>query len=434
MSHLFSLSTFILDMLILTTFLSAVFRKKEPFRVILYLAMLTALTLLILLTVHIIRVYNLPWRIPALFLARALAVLSLTSFFTASLRSRISASLGFPLLAEAGRLLFRVIVLLVNPDFLTLQTLDHPDILYGTTDGGARLILLIFSILLSFYRRRREAASSGRNLILLLSTPVMSLLIYSLLPLNTVYRGSTLFYHALFACLAVLNAANYFLLRRSWAYAELEMKTAKAEQQLQFQQEKYKELGDSYRKSRRLIHDVRKHYITIEEYVSHGDMTGLLAYTKTAVRDLETSYARYNTGNLVIDSFLSHYAGRFESDRIAFTARLGATCDRIPLNDYELSIVLGNLLDNAYEACSASGASDKAFFIEITISENNQFRIHTENTSPNRPLPARESTSYDHGYGLDNIRRIVEANRGFLAVHSDELFVVDILIPIPDPA
>ena len=79
------------------------------------------------------------------------------------------------------------------------------------------------------------------------------------------------------------------------------------EDQIRFQKEKYEQLSESYRQSRRIIHDLKKQYFCINEYVDNKEYDKLKTFTSEAVRDIESTYSKYNTGNLVIDSFLTNY-------------------------------------------------------------------------------------------------------------------------------
>ena len=71
------------------------------------------------------------------------------------------------------------------------------------------------------------------------------------------------------------------------------------EQQILFQKEKYKQLSIAYRETRSIVHDVKKHYFAIQELIHHQEYEQLLGYTSSAINTLESTYANFNTGNLV---------------------------------------------------------------------------------------------------------------------------------------
>lgn len=153
------------------------------------------------------------------------------------------------------------------------------------------------------------------------------------------------------------------------------------EDQIRFQKEKYEQLSESYRQSRRIIHDLKKQYFCINEYVDNKEYDKLKTFTSEAVRDIESTYSKYNTGNLVIDSFLTNYDTLAAKNHIQFVAKLGVTYNRIPVNDYDLCVILGNMLDNCLKACIANPSSENFIHIAIATTENDKFTIHCENTT-----------------------------------------------------
>lgn len=113
--------------------------------------------------------------------------------------------------------------------------------------------------------------------------------------------------------------------------------------------------------------------------------------------------------------------------------------DDIALDYIDLSVVIGNLLDNAIEACLQPNINDpyiefkmftKENYLVITVynSKSNISSIHSE------ALGERYTTKDDkenHGYGLNNIQRIVNEYKGALRIEDkDHSFNVNIELPI----
>ncbi|MCR5117622.1 MAG: GHKL domain-containing protein, partial [Lachnospiraceae bacterium] len=223
---------------------------------------------------------------------------------------------------------------------------------------------------------------------------------------------------------------NFILTRKIQSNVDLMFKTSQMEDLLRFQKKKYDQLSESYRQSRRLIHDVKNHYFSVNEYVNHRDISGLQDYLGSAINDLESVYAKYNTGNLVIDSFLTNYEPIFNKNYTSFKASVNVDCNRIPINDYDLCVVLGNILDNALEACSKTDSDNRCFSIAIETNNNDKFIIHTENTYSSSMKTHPQKDALNHGYGLENIKKVVIDNNGFITIDASELFKINILIPI----
>ena len=428
---LLSISTYLLDMLIITIFLNNFFEKKEGFSQGKYLAALILVEVALCVNEYFLKTHDFSY---AKVLTVAISVITtffLCLFFESSFLAKVLATCLFQIFVSVGEIAFTYAVSKINPNFLT--TADK-SILYNTMNSGSKFVLLILCICVSFISKKGSGIHTVGHNIMLLSTPIITLCIFCVVPIKNFYKDDSNFFDALFVCLAALNVVNFVLINRSLSFDDMKFKNAQMEQQLFFQKEKYNQLSEAYRQNRRIIHDVKKHYFSIGEYINHNDLKGLLEYTNTAAKDLEATYVKYNTGNLVIDSFLTNYSNLFSANHIEFVARLNVECARVPVNDYDLCIILGNILDNAFNACKKAESFENNFLIEIETTNNDKFRIHTENAMPKveESTENLKKSSINHGFGLENIKKTVKENNGFVTISTDEVFILDILIPIMD--
>jgi len=126
---------------------------------------------------------------------------------------------------------------------------------------------------------------------------------------------------------------------------------------------------------------------------------------------MEQTFNRINTGNLVIDSFVSNYMMLAEHNNIVFKTNIKVDLDNIQISDYDFSIILGNLLDNCYNACEKIMPPRKREIDVDIFTTERELVIHLYNTF----LP--DTIKYDddelvHGYGTANVFNITHTNRG----------------------
>lgn len=162
----------------------------------------------------------------------------------------------------------------------------------------------------------------------------------------------TSFLFLLFASVTFMNITVYLLIEKIKSINELEHNYQNMEQQMKFQREKYVQLGSYYKSMRSILHDMKNHYFTITNYIENEEYDKLQDYMKDAIQKMESCYAGVNTGNLVIDAFMNHFKILSESEHITFSENIAIAQDKVPLTDYDLCVVIGNLLDNAYNAVS----------------------------------------------------------------------------------
>lgn len=113
-------------------------------------------------------------------------------------------------------------------------------------------------------------------------------------------------------------------------------------------------------------------------------------------------------------------------------------CRKIPpIDDIDLCNMLGNLLDNAIEACCRCGPKERKIGIQIAADES-IFTISVKNTIPysvlekNTKLATSKKEKNLHGFGISSVRETVEKYEGTLDIFEKEhMFCVLIRLPSP---
>lgn len=295
----------------------------------------------------------------------------------------------------------------------------------------SKIILLIFVYFLSFIKKGRQDHPAEYTL-LMLFTPILSLCLLILMPLNNNYiHANVSFYSIIWIYIAVINIVHSALVEKLADSYASKGYTSALEKQLHYQKEKYTQLGESYKKSRRIIHDIKHHNEVLKTYISNQKYEEMYHYLTNYSDALEKTYIKINTGNLVIDSLITNYSDIAESLHILFTYRLEVENSRIPLQDYDLCIILGNLLDNSLHACEQFSSGNAFIQVNIVSDRMDRFVIVIENTYVKKDRLSR-TKSIDHGYGLDNVKQIVEAHHGLMKIDAADTYKATISIPIAD--
>ena len=110
---------------------------------------------------------------------------------------------------------------------------------------------------------------------------------------------------------------------------------------------------------------------------------------------------------------------------MSFKASINVDNKLIPVKEYDLSIIIGNLLDNAINATS------EGCYIKVLLStDKDRFNISCENSISKNIMSKNDHANNDHGYGLSNVRDTVLKNYGFMSVNPGNPWIVNITIPI----
>ena len=178
-------------------------------------------------------------------------------------------------------------------------------------------------------------------------------------------------------------------------------------------------------------HDFHHHLQTLKGQLEAGEIQRALAYVQQLDHELTHVDTLLKTGNVSLDAILSAKIAQAKKEQIAVTLQ-AAVPDQLTITDLELSIVVGNLLDNAIEACrSVQGER----FIRIYISIKGKMLYFSmlnsagEKQSKTGKLFASAKRGA-HGFGLRRAEAILEEHGGWCKYNSESgAFTSEFLVP-----
>lgn len=225
------------------------------------------------------------------------------------------------------------------------------------------------------------------------------------------------------AGLMIINIIVYYLLENIIDATEIREKQSRMEQQFAFQEQKYEQASQSFRSISSVIHDTSKHLVYLNECVERHEFDEAKRYIETAIEHIDKSYKRINTGFLPIDALVSNSLNIAEANNITFKSDINIEKERICIERYDLCVALGNLLDNAVEACKkVSNPDDRIISVSI-ITGDNSMVIHIENSAERMKGTDFKTDKADkllHGYGISNVKAISEKYGGVFTIERRE--------------
>lgn len=226
-----------------------------------------------------------------------------------------------------------------------------------------------------------------------------------------------------------LFLVGIFLLRRM-IYNMIDRRIERFQSELIEKQ--VREIQNMYRQVRGWRHDYRNHINNMKIQLSEGNYDKLDAYLNELADDLDTVDTVIKTGNVMADAILNSKLGVAEKLNVRLNVKANLP-DSLPLTDVELCSMLGNMLDNATEACAALPEDER--FMRVYIGKlKGQLYLSVQNSAGKI---RKEKDSYlstkegEHGYGLFRIDRIVKKYGGYVNRQNEEgVFATEILMPI----
>lgn len=203
---------------------------------------------------------------------------------------------------------------------------------------------------------------------------------------------------------------GYFLRKDRKLYKRLQLESDSRE-------DSFKNIEKLNRDLRAQRHDFLNHIqvlyslMELEEYEETG------TYLNHLYGDIIKVGKRIKTDSVSVNALLQAKANEAEKKKILFDLNLKSRLTNIPMGEWELCRILGNLIDNGFDALTATDIPKKVLTLQI-YEGIKTIEIRVRNNGPfvsekltNKIFDAGISTKKnkeDHGMGLYIVRKLLE--------------------------
>ncbi len=235
------------------------------------------------------------------------------------------------------------------------------------------------------------------------------------------------------ATICLIDFGIFFLYERVMESYQEKMKTTVMEQQVHMYTNQLDIIRQSQQNLKSLRHDMHNHLLQVHEYLQNEKYDEAKDYLEQMESKLEISKEHVRTGNIEIDGILNYKLGIIEDSGCVPEVEVNVPEQKF-MSNFDLTVLLGNLLDNAIEALR----NDQSKFLSIKIkyvksilyiSVYNSFN-GVISKGRNKLLSLKEDKD-NHGIGLSNVKNIVNKYSGEMKVDSkDGIYKTDIILYI----
>lgn len=223
----------------------------------------------------------------------------------------------------------------------------------------------------------------------------------------------------LLICMFLISHFMILFIQQLREQLEANARSEAMERLLQIQHDQYTMLQSRIIENRRARHDFRQHLRVIQDCANRGDLEDLKSYLADYEKQHLTHSDRVYCNNYALNAILSFYADKAESAGIQFNIHIQLS-DSPVIPETKLCVLLGNLLENALDACQTgcSGSENTPPFIRLSAVQTgtSTLSITTDNTSAFSPTWMNEklvsTKPAGSGIGTESIRMIAEQYHG----------------------
>lgn len=194
----------------------------------------------------------------------------------------------------------------------------------------------------------------------------------------------------------------------------------------------YQALKERIEETRRMHHDLRHHIHMVNYYLSEKEYNKLEEYVLTYSASLpDIDHIRF-CDNRVINSILFYFASQAKERGIDFQVQVSIS-EETPIKEHDISVLLGNLLENALEACIAQKSAERRNIVNgkgdlhsLIFTIDNTFENEIKKNAKGEFLTTKPS---GNGIGVNSAKKIVERYNGFFSTDKKgALFCVSFML------
>lgn len=180
-------------------------------------------------------------------------------------------------------------------------------------------------------------------------------------------------------------------------------------------------------------HDYHNHLQSLKAYMIKEQYQEAYDYLNDLEEDLDDITQIVSTGNVKVDAILNSKFSLAINHKIQLDFK-ATVPQQLKISDIDLCVLIGNLVDNAVEACYQleeserfirfyMGSYKKQFYLSMTNATNEVVRkLDEEYISKKRG---------NHGHGLKRINQVVEKYQGLINRKNEPgVFVTEIMLPL----
>ncbi len=233
--------------------------------------------------------------------------------------------------------------------------------------------------------------------------------------------------------LLLINVATFYLYDSIIAEMDEKMANKMLIQQNNNYERQFELMKTALAATRSFRHDLMNHVSILYSLFENNDREKLKEYLSELMEEKVIKKEYAHSGNLVIDSILNFKLQEADNLGVHITLELSVP-EQLAVKSFDMTVILGNLLDNAIHACNRL-PEDRKIIKAVIRYDKGRLIIDIKNQYSNTILYENGNiiTTNDdkknHGIGLLNVRNAVEKYQGLLNIeHSDDIFSVTALL------
>ena len=273
------------------------------------------------------------------------------------------------------------------------------------------------------WNRGREVQMKGPAWVLMISFPVLSMIIMLVMLFSFLGKKSTAGYLTVSFVIMVMNVIMFewlqFVSERDRRWNQIRLLQERNEERMQI----YHEMSVNYEEQKRMLHDYCNQIGCVQGLLKKRQYKEAEAYAEKLSVLIPGYIQGVDVNHPILNVVLNQKYRLARSRNISVLFYVNDLSD-LWLEEQDAVSLLANLLDNAIEACEKQ-EDERKIWIKLVM-EKRQFVLSIRNTVfepviiENYEIPTSKEDQGKHGFGLRNVRMILDKYEGMGMMNYEE--------------
>lgn len=269
----------------------------------------------------------------------------------------------------------------------------------------------------------------------LMMLPILSSLSILFFPIvSSISYSSNLigyYYIALVIITLFSTIGIYYLIYQMWLKNKIEKEKELYQSMLKMETKRYEDIKNSSNQIRKIRHDIKNMLFSVKAEIDENNIDEAHIKLDAILDNVNSIGSVIESENRTIDYIVNAKLGNIENRTIAVSGNISGMSK---ISDVDISIILGNILDNAVEA---TNNTENANINLLFFIKGNYQNILCKNTvkhsvlQNNPHLNTNKNQKDSHGFGIKSVKEVVESYDGSINFFEENnMFCVHIMLPL----
>ena len=291
---------------------------------------------------------------------------------------------------------------------------------YLTTSKNLVTLLVVDTLIIFILLRLEHKITFLFLLLFIVSIGLLLFLTYK-------YQETSIYISFLIATIFLLAENNQIFMRKSYEESATEYQNKILDKQVE-------EVQNIYLTMRSWRHDYHNHLQKLKAHIMMNQIKEANQYLNELEIDLDNVNQLVESGNINLDAILNSKISLAIKNKIQINYK-AIVPKKLTISDIDLCVLIGNLIDNAVEACEKI-KDDRLKFTRLYIGVFKQQLYISVSNSTNEIIKKLDDEYIttkrgNHGHGLKRINNIVNKYGGFINRQNEPgVFASEVLLPL----